>query len=64
MYHLSYLYVYCIYYVLFRVDASLQQGSLVRRRKSTGGSMAIPRPKGQQRTRKYTIVHGVLFVVS
>ena len=26
--------------------------------------MAIPRPGGRQRTRKYTIVHDVLFVVS
>ena len=53
-----------IYYALFHADASLQRGSLVRRRQSTSGSVAIPCPGGQWRTRKYTIVHDVLFVVS
>ena len=34
-----------IYYALFHADASLQQGSPVRRRQSIGGSAAIPRPE-------------------
>ena len=53
-----------IYYSLFHADASLQLGSSVCRRQSTGGSAAIPLPGGQWRTHKYTIVHDVLFVVS
>ena len=53
-----------IYYALFHADASLQRGSSVRRRQSIGGSAAIPRPGGRQRTHKYTIVHDVLFVVN
>ena len=39
-------------------------GSSVRQRKSTGGSTTIPFPGGWQMTRKYIIVHDVLFVLS
>ena len=53
-----------IYYTLFHADASLQRGSSVRRRQSTGGSTTIPRPGGRRRTHTYTIVHDVIFVVS
>ena len=58
------MYVDCIYYALFHADASLQRGSSVRRRQSTGRSAAIPHPRGRQRTCKYTIAHDVIFVVS
>ena len=53
-----------IYYAFFHVDASLQRGSSVHRRQSTDRYAAILRPGGRQRTRKYTIMHDVLFVVS
>ena len=53
-----------IYYAFFHANASLRRGYSVRRRQSTGGSVAIPRPGGRQRTRKYTIMNDVLFVVS